>query len=84
MNSGTGLVESGGPSAVCGPGQRRARLRNVGPVAVRVGDRTVTWESGFLLAPGEVVEVVGFEAVYAIAPPGVFPQGRGRLDWIAE
>lgn len=74
-------------SPICGgPGTWRVRLRNSGPVAVRVGDSDVTFTPahGFLLAPDETLEILTDDIVYAIAPPNAISIGQGAIDWIAE
>lgn len=78
-----------GPAAspVCGgPGIWRVRIRNSGPVAVRVGDTEVNFDPahGFLLAPNETLELFTDDIVYAIAPPGALGLGQAQLDYVTE
>lgn len=78
--------QTGNPIAG-GPGIWRVRIRNSGPVAVRVGANDVTFQppSGFLLAPDDPwLEIETDDVVYAIAPPNAAGIGQGQVDYLTE
>lgn len=71
---------------VCGgPGIWRVRIRNSGPVSVRIGDSEVTFTTGFLLAPDDPWLPLETDAIiYAIGPPNAAGINQARLDYITE
>lgn len=68
-----------------GPGIWRVRIRNTGPVSVRIGDDSVDFTDGFLVAPDDdPLELLTDSIVYACAPPNAAGIGQARIDYITE
>lgn len=85
FQSGTTKIGAAASTVAGGAGTWRVRIRNSGPVAVRVGDNNVSFDDGFLLAPDDGwLEILTDDPVYAIGPPTAVGLAQGQVDYIAE